>query len=164
METYNTKNIYNKLTEPTNKKNMNILIVDDDIMGAECLKEILELHNHTVNIIDDAIRCITLCQNNKYDIVFMDYHMEGLDGAQITMLLKDQKIGKTIIFAYTGDNSNAAIKQFKETGMNGAIIKPIDMNSFEILLNYLEAHYFLYFNNQNTSLIAKKSNKSILIF
>lgn len=171
METYNTKNMYNKLAESVNRKNMNILIVDDDLEGAECLKEILELHGHRVNIIDDAVRCITLCQNNKYDIVFMDYHMQGLDGTQLTVILKDQKVGKTVIFAYTGDNSKSAIVQFKEAGMNGAIIKPVDISSFEMLLNYFEVGYIC--NQQGSGepvgtrlavAIAKKSNRSILIF
>jgi CheY-like chemotaxis protein len=162
METYNTTTIYNRSTDTTHKKKMNILIVDDDLDGAECLKEILEYRGHNVKIIDDASRCITLCQNNKYDIVFMDYHMEGLDGAEVTMILKDQKIGKTIIFAYTGDSSKNAIGLFKGVGMTGAIIKPVDLNSFEMLLNNLEDHYL--FSQQTAMQIAKKSNRTILIF
>jgi CheY-like chemotaxis protein len=166
MEIYNqtpeNKTTYNRSPNITIKKKMNILIVDDDLNGAECLKEILEYRGHNVQIIDDATRCITLCQNNKYDIVFIDYHMEGLDGTELTMILQDQKIGKTIIFAYTGDSSKDAIGLFKATGMAGAIIKPFDMSCFEMLLNYLEDHYF--FSQQTAIQIAKKSNRTILIF
>lgn len=161
METYASA-IHNKLTDSTHKKKMNILIVDDDLAGTECLKEILEYHGHNVQIVDDATRCITLCQNNKYDIVFMDYHLEGLDGAEVTLILKDQHIGKTIIFAYTGDSSQNAIGLFKGVGMNGAIIKPFDVMSFEMLLNNIEDHYL--FSQQTAMQIARKSNRTILIF
>lgn len=164
METY-TKNTYNthgKLHEQKGKKKLNILIVDDDEDGAECLKNILELHNHSVQIINDSIRCIASCQNNKYDIVFMDYHMDGLDGSQLTQILKEQQLVNTIIFAYTGDNSKSVICSFKDAGMNGAIIKPINLEAFELLLSHIEEHY--YFSQHQASIIAKKSNKSILIF
>ena len=152
----------NKNTKEFIRRNKNILIVDDDIKGAECLKEILEIRGHYVTIIDDAVRCITLCETNYYDIVFMDYHMEGLDGSQVTSILKDQKISKTIIYAFTGDNSKYALDTFKEAGMNGAIIKPIDVNILEILLNYLEEHNDL--DSSQIINITKKSNKTILFF
>ena len=100
---------YNRHCQRHQKKIMNILIVDDDLNSSNSIKEILELNGHGITIIDEPARCITLCQNNKYDLVFMDYHMEGLNGSQITEILKENNCGNTIIFAHTGDNSNKII-------------------------------------------------------
>ena len=43
-----------------------------------------------------------------------------------------------LIFAFTGDDSKSALKKFKEIGMIGAIIKPIDINIINKLMNSLE--------------------------
>lgn len=145
------------------RKTFNILIVDDDIDVADSLKDLLELRGHKVTVVDDGLRCITHCKdrNKHYDIVFIDYHMEGLDGAQVTEIVKNDK-KKSLIFAYTGDNSQKAIEDFKHVGMDGAIIKPIDIRSIELLMSKLELS-----NNLDTYTVKninKKSFGSILIF
>jgi len=155
---------YNRHCLRHKKRFMNVLIVDDDLNSANSIKEILELNGHFVTIIDEPSRCITLCQNNKYDMVFMDYHMEGLNGSQITEILKENNFGNTIIFAHTGDNSNDAINSFKHAGMNGIIIKPIDLLSFELLINFFENNNILDYNQSSKMIITKRSNQNILFF
>jgi hypothetical protein len=44
-----------------------------------------------------------------------------------------------MIFAFTGDNSGEAIIKFKEIGMSGAIIKPIDIIIINKLMATLES-------------------------
>ena len=152
---------YNKHHTLYKKKHMNILIVDDDKDSAFFIKELLELNGHYVTFIDEPTRCITLCQNNRYDLVFMDYHMDGLNGSQITEIIKENHISNTVIFAFTGDNSEDAIASFKHAHMDGVVVKPIDIEIFELLINYFEN------NNKNQStkmIITKRSNRNILFF
>jgi CheY-like chemotaxis protein len=155
---------YNRHCLRHKKRFMNILIVDDDLSSANSIKELLELNGHEVTIIDEPTRCITLCQNNKYDLVFMDYHMDGLNGSQITEILKENNFGNTIIFAHTGDNSSEAIKSFKDAGMDGLIIKPIDLLSFELLISFFEDNNILNNNQSTKMIITKRSNQNILFF
>jgi CheY-like chemotaxis protein len=145
------------------RKSFNILIVDDDLTIANSLKTVLNFRGHNVTVVDDGIRCITQCQNeeNHFDIVFLDYHMDGLDGARVAEIVKDKK-NKSIIFAYTGDNSDKALKDFKSVGMDGAIIKPVDINGIDLLMNKLENCVTL--DKSLINMIARKSSKSILIF
>ena len=145
------------------RKTFSILIVDDDTDIADNLKNILELRGHIVTIVDDGLRCITHCKDKKkhYDIVFMDYHMDGLDGAQVTEFIKNDK-KKSLIFAYTGDDSQRAINDFKHVGMDGAIIKPIDIQSIELLMSKLELSTDL--DITIIKHITQKSSRSILIF
>lgn len=143
------------------RKTFSILIVDDDIDVANNLKTLLELRGHNVTVVDDGLRCITHCKERHYDIVFMDYHMEGLDGAQVTHILKNDR-KKSLIFAYTGDDSQKAINDFKQVGMDGAIIKPIDIHNIEFLMSKLELLSIL--DTSMVKNITKKSCRSILIF
>lgn len=153
----------NKIKEENKKKIFSILIVDDDVDVGENLKVLLSLRGHNTVFVDDGIRCISHCRDKDkyYDIIFLDYHMDGLDGAQVAEIVKE-KNKKTLIFAYTGDNSEKAIDDFKHVGMDGAIIKPIDIPSIEMLMTKLEQSNCLDKNLIRT--ISRKSANSILIF
>jgi len=145
---YNLEYSYNQ-----SKKKLNILIVDDDIISAELFKEYLSLRGHNVVNINEGVKCISTCLNNTYDIIFLDYHIGDIDGVELADCLKDVLNSKAIIYAYTGDNSSIALKKFKDIGMKGAIIKPLDLKSINNILNNIE--------DLNNNLI-KKSNSLIL--
>ena len=43
-------------------------------------------------------------------------HMDGLDGVEVTNLIKGNIYKKTLIFAYTGDKKKSTIQIFKNIG------------------------------------------------
>ena len=131
---YNRDHLYLK------KRKLNILIVDDDINSLNLFKEILELRGHNVVTLDEGMKCISKCINNTYDIIFVDYHIGDINGVELTDCLKDVLHTESIIFAYTGDNSQEAIDKFKNIGMKGAIIKPIDLNIIDNIINQFETN------------------------
>ena len=145
------------------KKTLNILIVDDDETVADIFKMILSDRGHNVLVINDCITCINYCKNddNKYDMIFLDYHMDGLNGIQLAEVIKDAN-NKPIIFAYTGDNSDKAIREFIKVGINGAVIKPVDLINIQLLMSNIENHAVI--DKQLIKHLAKKSNKTIMIF
>ena len=145
------------------RKIFNILIADDDTNIASNLQSLLNLRGHIVNIVDDGIGCISKCKNteNFFDIVFLDYHMDGLDGAQVAEIVKDDG-KKTLVFAYTGDNSDKALNEFKIAGMDGAIIKPIDIKGIDMLMNKLENSSHI--DKTTINSLSRKTERSILIF
>lgn len=115
-----------------------ILIVDDDKIVSNIFGEILSNRGHNVIIVHDCASCINKCQNTNFDIIFMDFHMDNINGVDMTDLLKNVCNNKSIIFALTGDDSKKAINQFKNIGMNGAIIKPLNIDLINKLMNSLE--------------------------
>lgn len=122
-----------------NKQNkLNILIVDDDTNSSELFKEILELRGHCVITLDEGVKCISKCLNDKFDIIFVDYHIGDIDGVELTDCLKDVIKTKSLIYAYTGDNSNKSIELFKNVGMNGVFIKPLNINVINKFMAELE--------------------------
>lgn len=139
METLilNTDSI-NKLKNPAEKHQFKILIVDDDITIAKTLGEILQERGHIVTVTDEGISCINKCQNGYFDIIFMDYHLNDINGTDTADLIKSNFKTKSIIFAFTGDDSVTALKQFKKIGMDGALIKPIDIELINKLMTSLE--------------------------
>ena len=139
-----SKQILNK--EETKRRQFKILIVDDDTNIANTFGEILEYRGHDVTIVNEGIKCISKCQYNYYDIIFMDFHLtddeleyDETNGAEVTDLLKTVCSVNSIVIAITGDNSNSAIDKFKEVGMDGALIKPFCIDTIDKLMKYLES-------------------------
>jgi CheY-like chemotaxis protein len=148
---YNLENSY-----INTKKKLSILIVDDDITSAELFKEYLSMRGHEVVSINEGVQCISKCMNNTYDIIFLDYHIGDIDGVELADCLKDVLKTESLIYAYTGDNSPGAIKKFKDIGMNGAIIKPLNFKTLNNILADIE---------QNNKInIKKTNNKSVYFF
>jgi CheY-like chemotaxis protein len=167
----NYKTVTNMLCK---KRILKILIVDDDIDVANSLKQLLEFRGHHVTIIDEGARCITHCSIFNYDIIFLDYHMEGLNGAQVADIVKKNNsncnsncnstcnTSPTLILAYTGDNSKTAIDLFKNAGMDGLVVKTVDVSDIYILMQNLEWRSKLDKTVMNQ--IIHKTNKEILFF
>jgi len=120
------------------RNKFNILIIDDELEIAEMLGSILKTRGHDIVIETKGISGLSKCQDNKFDIIFMDFHIGDMNGIDIADLLKNRCMNTALIFAFTGDDSKLALQRFKKIGMNGAIIKPIDINIINKLMSSLE--------------------------
>jgi len=144
---YGVDNCYYKKS-----KRLDILIVDDDVFSAELFKEYLSIMGHNVLSLNEGVKCISYCMKNKFDIIFLDYHIGDIDGVELADCLKDVLKIKSKIYAYTGDNKPESIKKFKDIGMDGVLIKPIDLNKINNIIIENE--------NKNTHI----QNKNIILF
>lgn len=134
------------VTDPDNKcipeqRKLNILIVDDDENSRESLKDIITGRGHNVQALDEGMKCVNRCSECTFDMIFMDYHINELEGdmnnelygTDVTQMVRECFDIDTIIYAYTGDNSMNAVNDFKKNNMKGAFIKPVTpglMNEF----------------------------------
>jgi CheY-like chemotaxis protein len=158
---YKTINNYNK------RLKLKILIVDDDPLASELFKEVLELRGHNVLVSSEGVDCISKFQSNDYDLVFLDYHIGDIDGVDLADYIKDIFKSNALIFAYTGDNSCSAVNKFKQTGMNGALIKPVDIDLINKIMILIETENKLNKNLVNKEIILqlnKIKNKSLICF
>lgn len=165
--------MYKKTYEYNNnkKKSLKILIIDDDSENSELLQDYLQLRNHDVDIVDEGSRGICLLHSNKYDLVFIDYHLakdgspiyknktfleSNMDGIVVSECTNNKK---TIMIAYTGDSSYTTINKLKESGMVGILFKPTDLNILNVMMSLLET-------NLNKDVLYKlpQKNNSVIIF
>ena len=150
-------------------KKLDILIVDDDYDTRNSLKDLIEMRNHNVSDLEEGMRCVSRCNKKKYDIIFMDYHMNDLksdigevNGLDVVKIMKECCNNDAPIFAYTGDNSSDAIKKFKESDLTGVLIKPVSPklinDFFSIFEEYKDENY-----KKKLKKISIK-NKNLMIF
>lgn len=128
-------------TQYNTKKKLDILIVDSNTQSSELFKKLLELRGHNVKSLNDGISCITNCQHNKYDVIFIDNHISDIDRDQLVDFLKDIYKIKSLIFAYQNNNN--------------------DLNLLNLLMENLESKTT---DIQSLKRIEKKYKSSIILF
>jgi CheY-like chemotaxis protein len=130
-----------------NVKKLNVLIVDDDINSRESLGDMIKIHGHNVTTLDEGMKCVNRCSENNFDIIFMDYHIDDIDGeigelsgTDVIRMVRDCFNINSVIYAYTGDNTTKAIEEFKNNSVKGAFIKPVEPSLIAEFLKISEKH------------------------
>lgn len=140
------------------RKNLKILIIDDDENVSTILQEYLQLRGHSVEVVNEGTRGITKNNMKNYDIIFIDYHLDNdlppsidinnlskeniLNGAFVSEIINiNKEENKSIIFGYTGDSSKDAISKFKESGADGVIFKPMEPELIDKLMFNIESSH-----------------------
>ena len=78
---------------------MNILIVDDEELIRNVIKEYLKQENFTFGEADNGQSAIDLVKNNKYDCIIMDIMMPKLDGYSAIKEIKEISKAKIIVLS-----------------------------------------------------------------
>lgn len=84
-------------------KSLSILYAEDDLIIRESITRILNMFFKNVFVASDGNEALELYQNNKIDVLMLDYVMPNLDGYQTAKLIRefDKKIPIIIASAYT---------------------------------------------------------------
>ena len=111
-----------------------VLLVEDNLINVMVCKQILEKVRLEVVLANDGLTAVNMVKENKYDIVLMDIQMPIMDG--YTATLEIRKFNTTVpIFALSASIFMEVKDKINESGMNGFIYKPFDIES---LLNKIE--------------------------
>ena len=77
---------------------MKILIVDDEEMIREVLREYVEFEGNEAFEAEDGMQAVRLCRDNDYDLVLMDVMMPHLDGYSAVKEIK-KALGALVVLA-----------------------------------------------------------------
>ena len=136
------RNYLEKLSESdyTGKR---ILLVEDNELNREIGVEILQMTGAEVETAENgkiAVEKVEASPEGLYDLVFMDIQMPVMNGYEATAAIRSLpgEKGKLPIVAMTANAFAEDVQLAKNTGMNGHIAKPLDMNKLnDVLENWL---------------------------
>ncbi|WP_432709255.1 PAS domain S-box protein [Pedobacter sp.] len=114
-----------------------ILIVDDNEINVLIAKRILGKWGLTVDVAGSGREAIEKVKNAIYDLVFMDVKMPDMDGFETTGLIRKMEgdYFKTLpIIALTASSLDDEFSRYKESSMNGHLMKPLNPGAFKNLL------------------------------
>lgn len=121
------------------KDNLSILYVEDDVMSRKVMEMLLKnrMKLQNVTIFADSSDFIERAKHvsPKPDIIFLDIHVDPIDGFEILALLRaSDNFRNTPVVAMTASVMNEEVAQLQSAGFDGCIAKPIDKNEFPDLL------------------------------
>jgi DNA-binding NtrC family response regulator len=105
--------------------NKDILIVDDDTLVCESLKEMLVLEGFSADGVPDGQAALDKIRDHNYQVILSDIQMPGLDGIELLKELKGRSPDTTVIFI-TGHGHIAGAVEAIKLGAYDYITKPID--------------------------------------
>lgn len=121
------------------KKNIKILIAEDNVVSAAYLKELLNQYSTHIDIVYDGLDAYIAGREKNYDYIFMDFQMPLMNGIEASRKIKNERVnlGKpnpTIIACCASDNSHEKMA-WNEIGIKEIIIKPISLETIEFIMN-----------------------------
>jgi signal transduction histidine kinase/CheY-like chemotaxis protein len=124
------------------KKDLRILIVEDDYINMEVLKEILNKLSYT-NIMQagNGEEALKVSKNNLFDVILLDLKMPIMNGYKFFELLKESH-KKTIekmpyVIALTASAMNSDKQRCLDKGMDRYLAKPVDISALNDILEEL---------------------------
>lgn len=128
-----------------------VLVVDDNDINLEIAKTMLESFKISVDTAESGYECLELIgAGKKYNLIFMDYMMEGMDGIETTKKIRAMEgaIKDAKILAFTANAVEGAEKMYKEGGMDGCVFKPVNTEDFSEALSKFLPRELLVFDEE----------------
>jgi two-component system LytT family response regulator len=105
------------------------IIIDDELIGINTLKVLLEKHTQGIKVVaisEEPEKGIELIEDYKPDVVFLDISMPRIDGFRLLEKLKY----KNFKLVFTTAHHDFALKAIKSKAMD-YLIKPIDIEELK---------------------------------
>ncbi|WP_394147160.1 response regulator transcription factor [Shewanella atlantica] len=111
-----------------------VLVVDDDLVFRELLKEALESEGHDVLSAENGLEALSILERDRPDIILLDIMMPKLDGFGLLAARKDQ-IPVIVISAI--DSEDGRIKGY-ELGADDFLTKPFSIKELLVRMTALQ--------------------------
>jgi len=107
---------------------LRVLVAEDDNAIAFLLKTMLTRWGNSVCVASNGIDVIAAAKSDRYEVILMDLHLPGRDGASATRVIRQIQgpVGQTPIIALTADISARSRSELIASGANALLEKPIN--------------------------------------
>ena len=129
---------------------MKILIVDDEELIRNVIKEYAELENFEIDEAEDGYEAIEKCKNNDYNLIIMDIMMPKLDGYQAVKEIKKEKNVPVIMLSARGEEYDKLLGF--DLGIDDYVQKPFSPKELIARIKAILKRY----NNDNEKMVYGK--------
>ena len=105
---------------------LRILIVDDNVDGAQSLALLLTLSGHQVTTVHEGMEALEIVNTNKPNVILLDIGLPGLNGYQVAERLRSSETYKeTVLIAMTGYGQDEDRQRALNSGFDYHLVKPV---------------------------------------
>lgn len=121
--------------------NAKILVVDDTAMNLTVVKGLLKATKIKIDTAESGYAALDMVAKEKYDIIFLDHRMPGIDGIETLKQMKElpNNLNKDVpMVSLTANAISGAKKIYMDAGFDAYLTKPIDSHQLEdLIVKYL---------------------------
>jgi CheY-like chemotaxis protein len=104
-----------------------VLVVDDNVDGAETLGRLLLAHGHEVSVCHDPIAALSVVERFRPDLAVLDIGLPVLDGYELGRRIRDALGDHPCrLIALTGYGQDADRERSAAAGFEQHLVKPIN--------------------------------------
>jgi signal transduction histidine kinase/CheY-like chemotaxis protein len=113
-----------------------VLVVDDNMTNLRVIQGLLAPYMMNVDPCESGEDAIGFAKTNRYDLIFMDHMMPGMDGVETTSHIRlIEGYTEIPIIALTANAISGMREMFLESGMDDLLTKPIDPAKLDYILH-----------------------------
>ena len=131
---------------------MKVLIIDDERAIRNSLGEILTDEGYEVDTAEDGAQALEKVEKDKYDVVFCDIKMPGMDGVEVLGKFMEMGLDAAVVMISGHADIDTAVDCIKK-GAFDFVQKPLDLN--RILITIKNASERVTLTTQNKALKKK---------
>lgn len=125
-----------KIFPPLQRKNINVMAVDDNSANLKLISAMLSDRVNRVTTCCNGQEALEHARQIPFDIIFMDIQMPVLDGVSACAQIKKKSLNqKTPIIAVTAHVLPGEKELFLHQGMDDCLAKPIDELALQAIIN-----------------------------
>lgn len=114
-----------------------VLVVDDNAVNRKVFMNLLKETKINITEAEDGYKCLELVKKDKYDIIFLDHMMPGIDGIETLKEIRAMKAcinADTPIIALTANAVSGAREMYLAEGFDDFMTKPIKPDRLESMI------------------------------
>ena len=112
-----------------------VLILDDNVDGAESLAFLLRQNGHHVVAVHDGPAALSEAGRGAFDVALLDIGLpDGMDGYEVARRLRAGGAGPRVLIALTGFGQEDDQRRSRAAGFSHHLVKPVDPRALEQLL------------------------------
>lgn len=117
-----------------------VLVVDDNLINRKVITGFLKKYRFDLTEAASGPEAVALVKENRFDLIFMDYMMPGMDGVEAVSIIRGEcgeNGAAPVIIALTANAMEGVREKFLKLGFQDYVAKPIDKE----LLNEMLARW-----------------------
>ena len=134
-----------KITDSFTAPGVKVLIVDDNVINRKVARGFLKNYAFDLTEAESGPEAVELVRNTRYDIIFMDHMMPGMDGIEAAEIIRrdcGENGAAPVMVALTANTMEGMREHFLECGFQDFISKPLDRKEMnQLLLRWVPEKY-----------------------
>jgi heterodisulfide reductase subunit A len=111
------------------RKSFQILVVDDELIVRDSLKESLEYEGFSVDMAESGKRAIEMLSEKNYHLMLTDIKMPGMDGVEVLKRAREKFPDMPVVMMTAYATVDTAVNAMKKGALD-YLLKPFDPESF----------------------------------